>query len=178
MSIRPSPTAERSHDHVADAPSGQTPGPPVLGELLGFCHINAGQMLLTRSLWHMLLFWMLKTVAVTLGETAGDLFGITFKFGYVQTALVFAAFFLVVVTLQVRARRFYPVLFWSVILGTSLVHRDLRFPGPRSGFGQRPEWRRLRVGSAHPHQLPWLGLPDLASDGADLRRGEHRQPQG
>lgn len=35
----------------------------------------------------MVLFWILKTVAVTLGETAGDLFGITFQLGYVVPQL-------------------------------------------------------------------------------------------
>jgi uncharacterized membrane-anchored protein len=90
-----------------------------------------------RKLPHVtLLFWILKTVAVTLGETAGDLFGITFKFGYVATAAVFAVFFAVVVTLQLRAQRFHPVLFWSVILGTSLVGTeisDFLDRGPGSG---------------------------------------------
>jgi uncharacterized membrane-anchored protein len=90
-----------------------------------------------RKLPHVtLLFWILKTVAVTLGETAGDLFGITFKFGYVQTAAVFAVFFAVVVTLQLRAQSFHPVLFWSVILGTSLVGTeisDFLDRGPGSG---------------------------------------------
>jgi uncharacterized membrane-anchored protein len=39
-----------------------------------------------RKLPHVtVLFWVLKTIAVTLGETAGDLFGITLKIGYVTT---------------------------------------------------------------------------------------------
>jgi len=43
-----------------------------------------------RKLPHVtLLFWVLKTLAVTLGETAGDLLGITLKIGYVTTALIF-----------------------------------------------------------------------------------------
>ncbi|HEY2832320.1 MAG TPA: hypothetical protein VGJ14_07855 [Sporichthyaceae bacterium] len=90
-----------------------------------------------RKLPHVaLLFWVLKTVAVTLGETAGDLFGITFKLGYVATAAAFAVFFAIVVTLQVRARRFHAALFWSVILGTSLVGTeisDFLDRGPGSG---------------------------------------------
>jgi uncharacterized membrane-anchored protein len=93
-----------------------------------------------RKLPHVtLLFWILKTVAVTLGETAGDLFGITFKLGYVTTAVIFAAFFLAVVTLQVRAKRFHSALFWSVILGTSLVGTeisDFLNRGPGSGSAQ------------------------------------------
>ncbi|MEU3372732.1 hypothetical protein ACFYM2_01850 [Streptomyces sp. NPDC006711] len=33
-----------------------------------------------------LLFWLLESVAVTLGETSGDLLGITFGLGYATTA--------------------------------------------------------------------------------------------
>jgi uncharacterized membrane-anchored protein len=79
-----------------------------------------------RKLPHVtLLFWLLKTVAVTLGETAGDLLGITLQVGYVVTALIFFVFFLVVVIAQVRARRFHSALFWAVVLGTSLVGTEI-----------------------------------------------------
>jgi uncharacterized membrane-anchored protein len=58
-----------------------------------------------RKLPHVtLLFWILKIVAVTLGETAGDFLGITLKIGYVVTAFIFLAFFLIVVVAQVRAK--------------------------------------------------------------------------
>jgi uncharacterized membrane-anchored protein len=80
-----------------------------------------------RKLPHVtLLFWILKIIAVTLGETAGDLLGITFKIGYVVTALIFLGFFLVVVVVQVRAKRFHSALFWAVILGTSMVGTESR----------------------------------------------------
>jgi uncharacterized membrane-anchored protein len=79
-----------------------------------------------RKLPHVtVLFWVIKIVAVTLGETAGDLFGITLKVGYVTTELVFLAYFAIVLVLQVRARRFRPVLFWSVVLGTSMVGTEM-----------------------------------------------------
>jgi uncharacterized membrane-anchored protein len=72
-----------------------------------------------------LLFWTMKTVAVTLGETAGDLLGITFKLGYLATGAFFLAFFLVTVTAQIRAGRFRPVLYWAVVLGTSMVGTEI-----------------------------------------------------
>jgi uncharacterized membrane-anchored protein len=79
-----------------------------------------------RKLPHVaVLFWILKTVAVTLGETAGDLFGITLKIGYVTTALIFMAFFLAIVTMQVKAKRFHSALFWAVVLGTSMVGTEV-----------------------------------------------------
>jgi uncharacterized membrane-anchored protein len=79
-----------------------------------------------RKLPHVtLLFWILKTLAVTLGETAGDLVGITLKVGYVVTALIFLVFFLIVVVAQVRAKRFHAALFWAVVLGTSMVGTEI-----------------------------------------------------
>lgn len=71
------------------------------------------------------LFWILKTIAVTLGETGGDLFGITLGLGYLPTAAAFLAFFVVVVTLQVNASRFRPALFWAVVLSTSMVGTEI-----------------------------------------------------
>jgi uncharacterized membrane-anchored protein len=70
-------------------------------------------------------FWLVKTVAVTLGETMGDLLGITVGLGYLATAVVFLAFFLVAVVAQVRAPRFHPALYWTVVLGTSLVGTEI-----------------------------------------------------
>lgn len=79
-----------------------------------------------RKLPHVtVLFWVLKTIAVTLGETSGDLFGIDLRFGYVTTAVLFLVFFAVVVTLQVRAKRFHPGLYWAVILSTSMVGTEI-----------------------------------------------------
>jgi uncharacterized membrane-anchored protein len=79
-----------------------------------------------RKLPHVtVLFWVLKTIAVTLGETAGDEFGITLQLGYVATAAVFLLFFLVVVILQLRGGRLHPALYWAVILSTGMVGTEI-----------------------------------------------------
>lgn len=67
------------------------------------------------------LFWALKIVAVTLGETGSDEFAIELKLGYVACAIVFFAFFVIIVGVQLRAKRFYPGIFWTVIFSTSIV---------------------------------------------------------
>lgn len=86
------------------------------------------------------LFWVLKTVAVTLGETAGDLMGITFQVGYAATAVAFAVFFLSVATGQLRARRFHPALYWGAVLGTSMVGTEISdFLNRGSGHGSAPD---------------------------------------
>lgn len=85
------------------------------------------------------LFWVLKTIAVTLGETAGDLLGITIKLGYATTAAIFTVFFLIVVVAQVRAPRFHPTLYWAVVLGTSMVGTEISdFLNRGFGHGSAP----------------------------------------
>lgn len=66
-----------------------------------------------------LAFWVMKICATTLGETAGDLFSMTLHVGYAVTSLVLLALFLLVLALQLRARRYIPALYWGVILATS-----------------------------------------------------------
>lgn len=67
------------------------------------------------------LFYILKILAVTLGETAGDELGITLGIGYLATALVLVFVFAAVLIAQLRAARFRPALFWAVVLSTSAV---------------------------------------------------------
>jgi len=64
-------------------------------------------------------FWVMKIAATTLGETAGDLLSMTLNLGYVASSAILLAIFAVLLALQLSARRFHPVLFWSVVLATS-----------------------------------------------------------
>lgn len=66
-------------------------------------------------------FWAMKISATTLGETAGDLLSMTMKVGYAASSLILMAAFLVSVTGQLVAKRYYPPLYWTVILTTSTV---------------------------------------------------------
>lgn len=66
-----------------------------------------------------LAFWVMKIAATTLGETAGDLLSMTLGLGYALSSAILVAAFLLLLMLQVSARRFHPLLFWSVVLATS-----------------------------------------------------------
>ncbi len=66
-----------------------------------------------------LAFWVMKIAATTLGETAGDLFSMTMNVGYAISSLVLVGIFLVLLVAQLKATRFHPFLYWSVILATS-----------------------------------------------------------
>lgn len=65
------------------------------------------------------LFWVMKIAATTLGETAGDLFSMTFNVGYAVSSLVLLSIFAVTLVAQLRSRQFHPALYWTVILATS-----------------------------------------------------------
>jgi uncharacterized membrane-anchored protein len=82
--------------------------------------------LVMRKLPHItLLFWVLKIIATTLGETGGDLLSQTMHLGYVVSAAAFFAVLLIAVVLQLKARRFHPALFWTVIALTSTTGTTL-----------------------------------------------------
>lgn len=66
-----------------------------------------------------LLFWIMKICATTLGETAGDLLSQTLNVGYAISSLLLIGVFLATLTGQLLAKRYIPVLYWSVILATS-----------------------------------------------------------
>ena len=64
-------------------------------------------------------FWVMKTCATTVGETAGDLLSMTFDVGYGLSSVLLLSFFAVTLLAQLRSKEFHPVLFWAVILSTS-----------------------------------------------------------
>jgi uncharacterized membrane-anchored protein len=68
------------------------------------------------------LFWAIKIIATTLGEAVSNYFAITpLKLGYAMSAAIFLVLFAVTLVIQLRAERFRPAMFWSVILATSIL---------------------------------------------------------
>jgi uncharacterized membrane-anchored protein len=70
-------------------------------------------------------FWLIKIIATTMGETAGDAVTMSMNFGYLIGTAIFAAILTVALTVQIRARRFHPMLFWTVIVATTTVGTTL-----------------------------------------------------
>jgi len=68
------------------------------------------------------LFWFIKIVATTLGESVSNYFAITpLKLGYAVSAGIFVVLFAVTLVAQMKVDRFRPAVFWSVILATSIL---------------------------------------------------------
>ena len=72
-----------------------------------------------------LAFWIMKVLATTLGETAGDFISMTLDLGYyVGLAITFTAL-VMVLSLQVSSRHFHALLFWSSISATTTVGTEI-----------------------------------------------------
>ena len=68
-----------------------------------------------------LVFWLIKIVATTLGETGGDWVTMSLGLGYLVGTAIFAAIFVALVATQVRSARFHPALYWATIVGTTTL---------------------------------------------------------
>ena len=81
-------------------------------------------------------FWILKILATTLGETGGDAVSMSMNLGYLVGTAIFAALFLVMVTVQIRSERFHPYVYWATIVATTTVGTTLADFADRSlGIG-------------------------------------------
>ncbi|MFM9914103.1 MAG: hypothetical protein ACKVN9_11270 [Methylophilaceae bacterium] len=72
-----------------------------------------------------LVFWIIKILATTLGETAGDAVSMSMNLGYLVGTIIFAAIFLVSVFTQIKAKAFHPYLYWVTIIATTTVGTTL-----------------------------------------------------
>ncbi len=72
-----------------------------------------------------LLFWIIKIAATTLGETGGDSVSMSMHLGYLVATAIFALIFIVAVAVQILAKRFHPVIYWTTIVATTTVGTTL-----------------------------------------------------
>jgi uncharacterized membrane-anchored protein len=71
------------------------------------------------------LFWMIKIAATTLGETAGDAVTMTLNLGYLVGTAIFTVLLVASAATQIAAKRFHPLLYWTVIVATTTVGTTL-----------------------------------------------------
>jgi uncharacterized membrane-anchored protein len=70
-------------------------------------------------------FWIIKILATTLGETAGDAVTMSMDLGYLAGTAIFAVLLAIALSAQLRAARFHPLLFWAAIVATTTVGTTL-----------------------------------------------------
>jgi uncharacterized membrane-anchored protein len=66
-----------------------------------------------------LAFWIIKIAATTLGETGGDSVTMTLNWGYLDGTAIFVGLLLVLVSAQIFAKRFHPLLYWATIVAST-----------------------------------------------------------
>jgi uncharacterized membrane-anchored protein len=72
-----------------------------------------------------LAFWIIKLLATTVGETGGDAVSMTLDLGYAVASLIYVAFFLLALGVQVSGRRYRPFAYWAVVVATTTVGTTL-----------------------------------------------------
>jgi len=83
-----------------------------------------------------LLFWVMKIVATTLGETGGDAVSMSMNLGYLIATGIFSALFLASAGVQIAAKQFHPYVYWITIIATTTVGTTLADFADRSlGIG-------------------------------------------
>lgn len=94
------------------------------------------------------IFWIMKIVATTLGETLGDFISMTLNFGYATAIGITSLFFLIVLSTQLLLKKYIPLVYWLVIIGTTTLGTEI------SDFIDRS----LHLGYAWGSLILFLGL--------------------
>lgn len=64
-------------------------------------------------------FWIIKILATTLGETGGDTVSMTLDLGYFVGSAIFLSLLVLLVFIQIGAKKFHPFLYWLVIVAST-----------------------------------------------------------
>lgn len=83
-----------------------------------------------------MIFWVVKTLATTLGETAGDTLSMTLNAGYLVGTAIFLPLLVVLIAWQIRTPRFNSWLYWATIVASTTAGTTLADFATRSlGIG-------------------------------------------
>jgi uncharacterized membrane-anchored protein len=81
-------------------------------------------------------FWLIKIIATTLGETAGDTVSMTMNWGYLAGTALFLVALIALVGAQIVAKKFHPFLYWATIIASTTAGTTLADYADRSlGIG-------------------------------------------
>lgn len=81
-------------------------------------------------------FWIIKILATTLGETAGDTVSMTMKLGYLAGTAIFLSVLVGLIWWQISAKRFHPFLYWATIIASTTAGTTMADYATRSlGIG-------------------------------------------
>lgn len=87
--------------------------------------MNTSSVTISKIAEVTLMFWVIKIIATTLGETTGDFIAQTLNLGYVIGLGITGALLVVLVGAQIRAQTYHPALFWAAIVGTTTAGTEI-----------------------------------------------------
>ena len=70
-------------------------------------------------------FWIMKIIATTLGETAGDFISMSLGLGYYVGFAITIAILAIVLFFQIQGDRYRPALFWAAIIATTTAGTEV-----------------------------------------------------
>jgi uncharacterized membrane-anchored protein len=72
-----------------------------------------------------LVFWIIKILCTTVGETGGDAVSMSMDLGYLLSTGIFALIFIAAVSVQISVKAFNPPIYWITIIATTTVGTTL-----------------------------------------------------
>src|SRR6185312_15733171 len=112
-------------------------------------------------------FWIIKIAATTLGETGGGRVTMTLDWGYLAGTALFLALLIILVLLQIRAKKFRPLLYWTTIVASTT------FGTTMADFADRRHWLYRRISTSLAVFTGGAGLVVLVGANDFRQYGQH-----
>lgn len=120
-----------------------------------------------------LLFWIIKVLATTLGETGGDAVSMSMNLGYLVGTGIFAVLFIASVIVQIVAKKFHPLIYWTTIIATTTVGTTMADFADRSlGIGYAGGTTILIIALAASLLVWYLTMGSVAVDSVNSPKAE------
>jgi len=91
------------------------------GNATSMLHPETGEVIynrVPRVTWD---FWLVKLLAVTVGETAADLIAQSLGLGLTMTSLIMSGFLVAALIYQFAQRKYVPGIYWLTVVLVSVV---------------------------------------------------------
>jgi uncharacterized membrane-anchored protein len=80
-----------------------------------------GLTLLNRVPHLIVLYWIIKIAATTLGETGADMFSFALDLGYLTTIVIFMLVFIFLLGIKLSVKGYHPVMYWMTFTASAIV---------------------------------------------------------
>jgi len=81
---------------------------------------NVGKVILNKVPEVTLLFWIIKVLCTTVGETFADFLNVNLNFGLTGTSIVMGVLLVIALIFQFRAKKYIPSIYWITVVFISV----------------------------------------------------------